>query len=320
MCLGRAIQPPSAFMKLLLAEDEEFQRKLLERRLSRAGYQVDTVDTGERALNQLMTGGYQILITDWDMPGMDGATLCRRIREAQLPGYLYILMLTAHTGVADTVTGLEAGADDYLQKPADEAELLARIKAGRRIVELERSLSAAHEEVRRLSLMDPLLGCYNRRYLNEQLSREIERARRYGTELAVVMADLDGFKKVNDLHGHLVGDEILKGFTTRAASALRHSADWIARYGGEEFTIVLPHTNLEGALSCAEKIRVACASTPFSTTAGELTLTVSLGVASLRAAPDVKSAMSDLLRHADAALYRSKGEGRNRVTLALDQS
>jgi two-component system, cell cycle response regulator len=252
------------------------------------------------------------------MPGLDGATLCRRIRAAQLPSYLYILMLTAHTAVADTVIGLEAGADDYLRKPADEAELLARVKAGRRIVDLERSLSAANARTQRLLIIDPLLGCYNRRYLNEQLPRDIERARRYSTALSVVMADLDAFKKVNDTLGHLVGDEILTAFAHRASACIRESSDWIARYGGEEFTLVLPHTSLDGAHCVAEKIRADCAESAFNTTAGPLSLTVSLGIAALQPAVDVKSATSDLLHRADVALYRSKHEGRNRVTRTCD--
>jgi len=310
--IGSGIGEP---LRLLLAEDEPLQRKILERLLARAGYAVEIATTGEEALARLLEGRFQILITDWDMPGMDGTALCRRVREARLPLYVYILMLTAHTALSDTVKGLEAGADDYVRKPADEAELLARVKAGRRVVELERSLSAATAEVRRMSLVDPLLGLYNRRYLNEQLPHEIERARRYKTPLALAMADLDGFKKVNDVHGHIVGDEVLKCFAERALASVRQSSDWIARFGGEEFAIVLPQTPLEGARAVAEKVRAECAGTPFEATVGLLKVTVSLGVAALLPAADVKSAMKDLLSRADAALYESKREGRNRVTL-----
>lgn len=303
-------------MKLLLAEDDPFQQKIVTRVLSRAGYEVVAVTSGEEALTKLREEGFHILITDWDMPGMDGAALCRRVREAKLPGYLYILILTAHTAVADTVMGLEAGADDYIRKPTDEAELLARVKAGRRIVELEQSLSAANARVERLSLIDALLGCYNRRYFNEQLPREIDRSYRHGTPLAVIMADLDGFKKVNDVHGHTVGDEVLVAFVQRATATLRQSGDWIARYGGEEFAIVLPQTALDGARSTAERVRTECAATSVKTTAGELSVTVSLGVAALAAGSEPAiSAMADVLWRADAALYRSKRAGRNCVTV-----
>jgi two-component system cell cycle response regulator len=302
-------------LRLLLAEDDPFQRKLVARLLERAGYVVETAVSGEEALTKVLADGFHLLITDWDMPGMDGATLCRRVREAKLPGYLYILILTAHTAVSDIVTGLEAGADDYVRKPADEGELLARVKAGRRIVELERSVSAANARIERLSLTDVLLGCYNRRYLNEQLPREIERAHRYETPLALVMADVDAFKKINDLHGHLVGDEVLLGFVQRAASSLRESSDWIARFGGEEFALVLPQTGSVGAAKAASKVCLDCARKPFTTVAGPLEVTVSLGVAMLADAANVNAAMADLLGRADAALYQSKRCGRNRVML-----
>jgi len=303
-------------LKLLLAEDESFQRKLLEGVLRRAGYEVESVASGEQALARALEGRFHILITDWDMPGIDGAALCRRLREATLSGYLYILMLTGHTAVADTVAGLEAGADDYIRKPADEGELLARVKAGRRIVELERSLSAANARVERLSLTDALLGCRNRRYFNEQLPREIEHARRYATPLALGLADLDAFKRINDTYGHTVGDEVLVTFAERAAGSLRESSDWIARYGGEEFAIVLPHTDERGAAAVAEKLRVGCAREPVETSRGPLNITVSLGVARLTEGLETTAAMADLLSRADAALYEAKRAGRNRVSVA----
>ena len=303
-------------MKLLLAEDDLLQRKVLERVLSRAGYEVECVTGGEEALRRVLEGNFQILITDWDMPGMDGAALCRRAREAKLSGYLYILMLTGHTDVADLVMGLEAGADDYVRKPANEAELLARVKAGCRIVELERSLSAANAQIREFSITDPLVGTYNRGYLDEQLPREIDRARRYNRPLAIVMADLDEFKKINDVYGHGVGDEVLKGFTGRARASIRQSSDWIARYGGEEFVLVLPETGLTDAAAVGEKIRATCASEPMQTSAGEQLVTASFGVAELSLAVEAAQAAAKLLRTADAALYRSKREGRNRVTVA----
>ena len=302
-------------LRVLLAEDDPFQRKVLARLLTRAGYAVEIAVSGEEALAKVVTRGFHVLITDRDMPGMDGTTLCRLVREAELPGYLYILILTAHTAVSDIVTGLEAGADDYIRKPADEGELLARVKAGQRIVELERSLSAANARIEQLSLTDALLGCYNRRYLNEQLPREVERAHRYETPLALVMADLDAFKKINDLHGHTVGDEVLLGFVQRAGASFRRSSDWMARFGGEEFALVLPQTDSVGAVSAADKVRLDCAAKPFITAAGPLEVTVSLGVAMLVDAANTNAATTDLLERADAALYQSKRCGRNRVTL-----
>jgi len=225
-------------------------------------------------------------------------------------------MLTGHTDVADLVAGLEAGADDYIRKPANEAELLARVKSGCRIVELERSLSAANARIRQLSITDVLVGTYNRGYLDEELPREIERARRYGRPLALVLADLDEFKRINDVHGHGVGDEVLKCFARRALGSIRQSSDWMARYGGEEFVIVLPETSLADAVAVAEKVRSGCAAEPMATSTGEHVVTASFGVAALSDGVGGAETAEVLLRRADAALYRSKREGRNRVTVA----
>jgi two-component system cell cycle response regulator len=303
-------------IRLLLAEDERTQRLLLERQLRGAGYVVETAQDGNEALARILDGSFQILITDWDMPGIDGATLCRRVREAHLPGYLYILLLTGHDSLVDIVTGLEAGADDYVKKPARVAELLARLKTAIRIVQLERSLRASNEQVRLLSITDALVETYNRRYLNDELVREVERSCRYGRPLSALMADLDHFKRINDHHSHQTGDEVLRHFADLVRSSIRQS-DWIARYGGEEFVIVLPDTNVRGAAETAEKIRVACAAAPFATSTGHIAVTASFGVAVLEPQPDTAAVASHLLlSSADAALYRSKLDGRNRVTVA----
>jgi two-component system cell cycle response regulator len=302
-------------VRLLLAEDEPTQRLLLKRRLTRAGYLVETAKDGDEALARIVRGQTQILVTDWDMPGMDGVTLCRRVREARLTGYVYILLLTGHGAVADVVAGLEAGADDYLEKPADEAELLARLKAGRRIVDLERSLRDAHAQVRLMSVTDPLLGIFNRRYLMEELPQEVGRARRHGRPLSLIMADLDHFKRVNDGHGHDVGDELLVSFTRLLRASIR-AGDWIARAGGEEFVIVLPETDSAGATVLAENIRAACAAMRLPAATGVLGVTTSLGIASLQSTQDLPQAAAALMRQADQALYRSKRAGRNRVSTA----
>jgi diguanylate cyclase (GGDEF)-like protein len=305
-------------LKLLLVEDEPTQLMMTRRMLRNAGYEVDTASNGEEALQKISGGTFHLLVTDWDMPGMDGPTLCRHVRAIKNPpGYLYVLLLTGHSSTESLVAGLEAGADDYIRKPPNEAELLARLNAGRRVVRLEQSLREANEQIRLLSITDPLVGTFNRRYLNDELMREVERARRYNRPLAAVMADLDFFKNVNDQHGHQVGDEVLRHFVELAKAAIRQSSDWIARYGGEEFVIVLPQTDLAGAVSTAEKIRSQCAAAPFLTAAGALSVTASFGVAGLAVEGEpVGAAAETLLRQADAALYRSKKEGRNRVAVA----
>jgi diguanylate cyclase (GGDEF)-like protein len=302
--------------RLLLVEDEPTQRLMLERQLSKAGYLVDTAENGAQALTKILEGQYHILLTDWDMPGMDGPTLCKRVRDANLSTYIYILLLTGHLTTDDLVVGLGAGANDYVRKPANQAELLARLSAGSRIVKLEQSLREANEKIQLLSITDPLAGTYNRRYLNDQLLKEVERARRYNRPLAVIMADIDRFKRINDERGHASGDEVLKRFADLAKGIIRPS-DWIARYGGEEFVIVLPETDATGAAIAAEKVRAACAEAPMPLSTGDLQVTSSFGVAALsKDTQSVDAAAAAMMREADAALYASKNEGRNRVTVA----
>jgi diguanylate cyclase (GGDEF)-like protein len=306
-----------AGLRLLLVEDEPTQLLLTQRMLRRGGYEVETASDGATALEKLATGRFQFLVTDWEMPGMDGPTLCRKVRASRLPSYLYILLLTGQISTGSVVIGLEAGADDYVRKPADEAELLARLAAGRRIVQLEQSLREANDQIQRLSITDPLVGTYNRRYLNEQLRQEVEQARRRAQPLSGILADLDFFKSVNDQHGHQVGDEVLKHFVGQARSAIRENIDWVARYGGEEFVVVLPNTDLAKAQKVAERIRGLCAGSTIPHQSGALQFTASFGVATLEAGAGPSGGAAEaLLREADAALYRSKREGRNRVTIA----
>ncbi len=302
---------------LLLVEDEPTQLLLTQRMLRRGGYEVETASDGAAALEKLATGHFQFLVTDWEMPGLDGPTLCRKARAMRLPGYLYVLLLTGQIATRSVVIGLEAGADDYVRKPADEAELLARLAAGRRIVQLEQSLREANAQIQRLSVTDPLVSTFNRRYLNEQLMQEVEQARRKPQALSAILAALDFFKSINDRHGHQVGDEVLKHFVVVARAVIRDQVDWVARYGGEEFVVVLPAMELAQAAAVAETIRERCANGAVLTEAGELKFTVSFGVAALNAAPGPNAAAAEaLLRQADAALYRSKRGGRNRVTVA----
>jgi diguanylate cyclase (GGDEF)-like protein len=299
----------AAPLRLLLVEDEATQMLLTQRMLRRGGYEVETASDGATALEKLASGRFQLLVTDWEMPGMDGPTLCRKVRATRLPGYLYILLLTGQISTRSAVIGLEAGADDYVRKPADEAELLARLAAGRRIVQLEQSLRDANAQIQRLSITDPLVGTYNRRYLNEQLMQEVEQARRKPQPLSAILADLDFFKSINDQHGHQM--------VALARAAIRETHDWVARYGGEEFVVVLPQTDLAQAAKVAEKIRALCADHALPLESGELKFTASFGVAALDGVPGPNGAAAEaLLRQADAALYRSKREGRNRVTVA----
>jgi len=310
----------SQTLRVLIAEDEPTQRLVLEQALSQAGYRVDVAVDGAQALALMQQNDYSMLVTDWAMPGIGGAALCREVRCGGMPHYVYIVILTGDDHGVDVVSGLDAGADDYVRKSAPRLELLARLAAGARIVRLEHSLRAAQARIELLSVMDPLLPLFNRRYLADELEQEIRRSRRYRRPLSVVAVDLDHFKAINDAHGHLVGDEVLLGVASVLTSRLRTS-DWAARYGGEEFVIVLPETDLDGAVAAAEKLRGSCADTPIPTSVGNIGVTASFGVAALHRSG---TALQDpplgegqpLLKAADDALYRSKADGRNRITAA----
>jgi two-component system, cell cycle response regulator len=283
---------------ILLAEDDPVTRMLMTRFLKKAGYEVDAVGDGTEALEHMSRRYYPILVTDWEMPEMDGVELCKAVRSLQLDGYVYALLLTARNAKEHIIAGLEAGADDYLIKPVHEPELIARLNTGRRILALEHSLRA-----------------FNRRYLMDQLPREVERCRRYANPLSVIMCDIDHFKQVNDRCGHASGDEVLQQFAARIQKSIRAHSDWLARLGGEEFLIVLPETDYEGAVCAAEKIRKIVVEAPFMTRAGNLQVTASFGVASTEAqGPDISLKVETLMKTADECLYRSKQAGRNRAT------
>ena len=300
--------------RILLAEDDPVARMLLTRQLKKAAYEVESVTDGAAALQRFKERFYPLLVTDWEMPGMDGVSLCRAVRAMQLDGYVYILLLTARDSKEHIIAGLEAGADDYLTKPVHEAELVARLNTGRRILTLEQSLRGAIQENRWLSITDALTGAFNRRYLMEQLPREIDRCRRYKHALTTIICDIDFFKRINDSHGHSVGDVVLNLFAERIRNLTRTGADWTARFGGEEFVIILPETGYEGGMQAAEKFRAAIESTPFVTSAGNLNISASFGVAAFDATDaGGEFGVDDLMRQSDACLYRAKQNGRNCV-------
>ena len=305
------VEPSST---ILLAEDDPVTRMLMTRFLKKAGYEVDAVANGSEALDRMTRRYYPMLVTDWEMPEMDGVALCKAVRNMQMDGYVYALLLTARDSKEHIIAGLEAGADDYLIKPVHEPELIARLNAGRRILNLEHSLRVANQRNRILSITDALTGAYNRRYLMEQLPRELERCRRYAYPLSVLMCDIDRFKQINDARGHAAGDDVLQQFAARAQKAIRTNSDWVARYGGEEFLIVLPETDHVGAMAVAEKIRSLVSCSPFATRSGDLKATASFGVASTgRSGPDISLKVDALIRCADECMYRSKQDGRDRT-------
>jgi diguanylate cyclase (GGDEF)-like protein len=299
---------------ILIAEDDPVSRKLLEKVLIKAGNKVVSVENGQKALELFDDKFFPIVLTDWMMPEMDGLELCRAIRKNTYPGYVFIILLTAKDSKDDIIRGLGAGADDYLTKPFSHAELVARLNTGKRVLELEKSLKDANEEIRILSITDPLTGTYNRGYMTERLPQEIKRARRYSRALSIILCDIDHFKKVNDTYGHLVGDLVLKDFARCIRHSIRQDVDWTARYGGEEFLIVLPETDVNGGSVMAERLKSELSQRVTETQGKKISITASFGVVGFGPdTPDEMISPEAMISKADKYLYQAKREGRNRA-------
>jgi diguanylate cyclase (GGDEF)-like protein len=255
----------------------------------------------------------QLAILDWMMPGLDGVELCRRVRSKGHEPYVYCILLTALNREADLVAGMEAGADDYLTKPFNAEELRVRLRAGRRIIEQQEELIAAREALRIKATHDPLTGLWNHDEIIGILQRELTRAVREKSPVGVIMADLDHFKLINDTHGHLAGDAVLRGLARKFLSVTR-PYDTIGRFGGEEFLIVLPGCGREAAAGFAERVRRSIAADKVDTAEGLVAITISLGVT---ASSEGQEDGEALVKEADVALYRAKEQGRNRVEVAV---
>jgi len=300
-------------LRILIADDEVISRTVLDKTLLRWGYEVSVARDGDEAWAALHAeNAPQLAILDWQMPGLDGPEICRRLRQEQREKYVYILLLTARDNRSDVIAGLASGADDYLTKPFDRHELQARLTVGRRILRLQEELIEAREALRVEATHDSLTGLWNRRGVLAILSADLERATREQSPLALVVADLDHFKAINDTRGHLVGDEVLREVGRRLSLAVR-PYDGVGRLGGEEFLVVLPGAPAESAAEIAERVRRAMAASPVPVAGGEVALTLSAGVA---VAPAGLVDPDPLLAAADDALYAAKRAGRNRVVVA----
>ena len=307
--------PSGRRMKVLAAEDNPVFQSMLRTMLTKWGYDAVITRDGNEAWEHLHgEDAPRMAILDWMMPGLDGVELCRRVRSAAREPYIYILLLTARTDAHDLVEGMDAGADDYLTKPFNAHELRVRLRAGRRILDLQEELLLAREALRVQATHDSLTRVLNRGSILETLQNELARAQREHQPVAVLLIDLDRFKLVNDTRGHLVGDAVLREATQRVQSAIRRY-DSVGRYGGEEFLVVLPGCSGAAAGQQAERIREAVAHSPFLPGGDPLPVTCSIGVA-WRNSPSVHDA-DHLIRESDIALYRAKDGGRNRIETAL---
>ena len=301
---------------VLIAEDDHISRRMLAKALTAEGHRVVSVENGLKALESYQKEFFQIVLTDWNMPEMVGLELIQAIRERHSSSYVFIILLTSRDSKPDIIAGLEAGADDYLTKPFDPTELIARLNTGIRILELERSLNKALEEIETLSVTDPLTEVYNRRYLNENFIRESRRAVRYQHPLSAVICDIDHFKKINDTYGHLAGDQVLKMIAQHLKDSIRGDLDWVVRYGGEEFVIVAPETGIDGARLMTERIRVTLEKKKIEVDKIKLSITASFGVTGIDSNTHASriSPMA-ILNQMDQYLYQAKKDGRNRVTV-----
>ena len=299
---------------ILIADDNLVARKLLEKTLAKEGHEIVSVDNGKKALEMFNEKFFPIVLTDWMMPEMDGPTLCQAIRENITSSYVYILLLTAKASQEDIISGLKSGADDYLTKPINNAELIARLNNGERILTLEKSLKDATSAIKILSITDNLTKCYNRRYLTLKLPEEIARERRYGDSLSLIFCDIDHFKKINDTYGHQTGDEVLIEFANCLSKSIRKDIDWIGRYGGEEFIIVLPSTPLDGAARLAERLRKVVADHKITTDGNDISIKSSFGVTGFNSETlNTKISAEKIIGAADKYLYQAKETGRNKV-------
>ena len=298
---------------ILVVEDDPLSFQLIEAKLQSLGHLVTSAVNGREALDLIKRGIFPILITDLNMPLMDGFELCRAVRAQKLPGYVYIIIITSLDTRDGVTNGSQAGADEYLTKPINPAELEARLNTGKRILALERSLRKANEEIRLLSISDPLTKVFNRAYLSVRLSEEIDRAQRYKRPISIIMCDIDHFKKINDSLGHQAGDVVLERFTRLLKGLIRPKIDCLARYGGEEFIIILPETNFSGAEIMAARLHKNVNEMKILLDDEDLSITASFGVCGTTTTPSPIITPDSLIKQADDLMYQAKKEGRNRV-------
>lgn len=304
-------------MKILVADDDRVSNRLLEKKLAKWGYEVVSCIDGEKAWDILQTeNAPRLAILDWEMPRLTGIEICRKVRQREEGPYIYIILATGKSKKEDLVRGMDAGADDYVVKPFDMEELKVRLRAGRRVQDLQAALLSVQEVLRAQATHDPLTGLWNRSVILEIVGRHISRTQHNGGNLVIMMLDLDHFKMINDTHGHLAGDAVLRETCRRMSSVVRPN-DAVGRYGGEEFLIVLPGCNPGSALAVGERIRTAISEIPMNTSEGIIPVTASIGVAIYGTGP--WEDFTALTAAADTALYRAKNTGRNKVELAFPE-
>ncbi len=296
-------------MRVLIAEDDPTSRLMLEAMLKQWEFEPVTTNDGQEALTAMQApDAPRIAILDWNMPKMDGPEVCRRIKEARQDNPPYLILLTARDDESDIVAGLESGANDFISKPYNAKELRARVGVGQKMVELQSALINTRDALAYQATHDPLTDILNRRAILENLERELARAARSGSYVGVGIFDLDHFKQVNDKYGHQVGDEVLCGFVRRIQEHIR-KYDILGRFGGEEFLLIVPEPKKTAVKDFFGRLCAEVAARPIPTQAGDIAVTVSIGVATC----STGSSLDAIIAQADAALYQAKANGRNQV-------
>ena len=302
----------SGSFKVLIVDDSPVYRKLVEQALPADTFSVLFANSGHQAIEAFEREHPSLVITDWVMPDLTGVELCQRIRAQANSSYTYVILLTSNAEKENVVKGLSAGADDYLTKPFHRDELLARVRVGQRLIDLQRQIEAKNRLLEELALTDSLTGLPNRRAVEAWALRQLSGAARHGFPFWVVLADLDHFKSVNDRYGHEAGDGVLKRFAAVLKTNTRLS-DISGRIGGEEFLQVLTYADQHNVGLVVDRVRAQFAAEAFCFGGQLLQVTASFGVAGFcgKTAPP----LGELMSQADAALYRAKKEGRNRIEI-----
>ena len=297
--------------RIVLIDDDPAILRLLSKVLGSEGMEVLPCSTGREGLEAIDGREWELCLLDRGLPDLDGMDICRHIKARPRFDARQVIILSAYQSIDARVEALDLGADDYITKPFHPTELLARVNASRRVVEMQQQLVELTRQLEDLSSRDGLTGVFNRRHFGTTLENAFNHSSRYQRPLSVAIIDLDSFKSINDTYGHQVGDVVLTEVAKRFSGSVRAS-DYLARYGGEEFVVLLPETQLEDAVSFGEKVRAAVAASPVPIPRGcALPVTVSVGTASLTHTEFTSS--SEMIDAADQALYRAKRNGRNRV-------
>lgn len=297
--------PPAC--RVLVVDDDDLVRARLSALLSASDFDVEVAATGMEALSVLNTSHCHVVLTDWQMPDMDGLKLCRHVRLRVQDGYTYVVMLTVRNSEVDMLTGFAAGADDYVVKGASISEILARVEIGRRISRGKDSPQSGDREMHPASYIDPVSSAHNIAYLAQHLPRELARSQRYGHTMAVLHCSIDNFGQITDRFGSKMGDVLLRAFVTRTISCIRHG-DWLARTGDDDFMLILPETSAKGAHRVIQKLQQQFALHPLATPAGPIVFTANIDATVVDAKHDFESTLKihSLLRTTDRRMVAHK--------------